>query len=117
MKNDERSISYYGVRVPAEDTLKKHGLDIEWWRREVAALKGRCPICGEKKDRLVIDHLHIRGWKMLPRPERRPYVRGLACITCNHFILTRYATPQKLRNAADFLEARDPRWRRAEVVD
>lgn len=35
---------------------------------------------------------------------RKLFVRGLACISCNHFVLTRYGTPEKHRGAAAYLE-------------
>ena len=39
------------------------------------------------------DHDHRTGRK-----------RGLLCFTCNRFILGKYATAEKLRSAADYLE-------------
>jgi hypothetical protein len=56
---------------------------------------GVCAICGRppKTRKLHVDHDHKTG-----------KVRGLLCYTCNRFILGRYATPAKLRAAADYLE-------------
>ena len=59
---------------------------------------GGCAVCGNKprKRRLHVDHDHRTG-----------AVRGLLCFTCNHYLLGRYATPGKLRAAADYLERHD----------
>jgi hypothetical protein len=52
---------------------------------------GTCAVCDQKPEH--VDHDHKTG-----------KVRGLLCYTCNRFILGRYATPAKLRAAADYLE-------------
>ncbi len=93
--------------LPTPGTLRRYGLSVAAWRREYARTKGgKCPVCGLKK-RLVIDHEHVPGWKRMPAKERAKYVRGLVCINCNHYILTRTATPAKLRAAAAYLEEYD----------
>lgn len=101
------------VRTPTDKTLAKYGLSPEGWRDIWAGQGYVCPVCGvvPPSGRTVIDHYHVRGWKKMPPVERRKYVRGVVCITCNHFILTRYSTPDKLRRAADYLERGDVRWR------
>ena len=59
---------------------------------------GVCAICGNPPKqggrRLNVDHDHRTG-----------QVRGLLCFVCNHHILGKYATPAKLRAAADYLDA------------
>jgi len=56
-----------------------------------------CEICGRPPKpggrALHRDHDHRTGRK-----------RGLLCFTCNRFILGKYATAEKLRSAADYLE-------------
>lgn len=58
---------------------------------------GVCAICGNPPKqggrRLNVDHDHRTG-----------QVRGLLCFVCNHHILGKYATVEKLRAAADYLE-------------
>jgi recombination endonuclease VII len=58
---------------------------------------GVCPICEKPPKpggrRFHIDHDHKTG-----------QIRGLTCFVCNRFILGKYATPAKLRRAADYLE-------------
>lgn len=119
------------ITPPSAATLKKYGLSLaEWWafipKRYCPACCHQtkyagstpcleclgvgflrvCPICGQppKTGRMVVDHHHVRGWKEMSPSERKKYVRGVVCTTCNHFILTRYGTPLKHRNAADYLE-------------
>jgi len=58
-----------------------------------------------KTRRLVIDHEHVRSWKSMKPEDRKQYVRGLLCWSCNHYRLARGATVENLRGAADFLEA------------
>ena len=65
--------------------------------RMLAAQHGGCGICGAppKTRRLHVDHDHKTG-----------LIRGLLCFTCNRHLLGKYATPAKLRAAADYLEGK-----------
>lgn len=94
------------VRVPASSTLAKYGLPLAAWIEMVCRFEGACWICRKvpRTGRLVIDHAHVAGWKKLVPEVRVQFVRGLACTTCNHFVLTRYGTPEKFRGAAAYLE-------------
>lgn len=69
--------------------------------------RGVCAICGnppkEGGRRLDVDHDHERQ-----RRTGEFVVRGLLCYQCNHRILGKYATPEKLRRAADYLENGGP---------
>ncbi len=67
----------------------------EQYAELLQAQGGVCAICGNppKSRRLNIDHDHHTG-----------QIRGLLCFVCNHYILGKYATPAKLRAAADYLE-------------
>jgi hypothetical protein len=100
------------VREPSTSTLKKYGVDIDWWRHQWFDVQGGvCAVCGRepplRKDGTpawtVIDHQHVRGFKKMPPEERRKYVRGIVCITCNHFVLTRYGTVAKFLGAAAYI--------------
>ena len=66
------------------------------YEQMLAAQGGGCAICGTppRNRRLDVDHDHRTG-----------RVRGLLCWTCNHHILGKYATPAKLRAAADYLDS------------
>jgi len=114
-------VLYYGIRIPALDTLRKYGFTEIEWKAEVAKEIGviwygvlwECPICGRTppSGRTVMDHYHVKNWKRMPPEERRQYFRGIVCISCNHFILSRYLTPDRAEAAAEYLYTRDPRWK------
>lgn len=66
-----------------------------------------CYVCRQvpKKGRLCIDHFHVRGWKKMPAEQRKRYVRGLLCWTCNHYYLGRGITTAKARRVVQYLES------------
>lgn len=99
------------TRLPSKPTLDRYGLTLAEWLAYIP--DDRCPVCGNHppSGRFVTDHEHVKGWKDMPKAERRKYVRGVVCTVCNHFILTRYGTPAKHRGAADYLEAYERRKR------
>lgn len=75
-----------------------------------------CYICEKlpPSRRLFIDHEHVRGFKRLPAEQRKNFVRGLVCSTCNYRILHKHATLAKLTRAVLYLQeyyARSPRRR------
>src|SRR5687767_3803504 len=95
---------------PAPATLAKYGLTLKQWKAMYQKQKGMCPICSPRiVPRLVIDHDHKPGWKRMSAAERVKHVRGLLCDMCNHYILTRFATPKRHRNAASYLENHERR--------
>lgn len=99
--------------VPSSATLKKYGIGIlefsMMWSRQggVCAVCKRLPASG----RLCIDHEHVKGWKKLPPEERKKFVRGLICFQCNRFIVGRWGTLPKLKNAVEYLETYEARRR------
>jgi len=109
--------THLGVRVPRPATLKVYGLTLEAWTRLVedcpvqADGDAGCMICGKLPPSrvLVIDHEHVRGWKQMPPEQRKKYVRGLLGHTCNHYILSRYATVKILELAATYLQRYEDR--------
>lgn len=110
--------TYHGIRVPAVATLAKYGLTIAAWKRILTAQRYGCGVCKRQAPELpvpkrggvpflAVDHEHVKGWAEMVRkndPVRLKYVRGLCCTRCNHFVLTRYATPELHRLAADYLD-------------
>ena len=99
------TITVRGIKQPTRATLKRYGLNPVSWRVLVIQCGGYCGACDKhpKKGRLVIDHEHVKGWKKMPPHERRKYVRGLLCWTCNHYRLGKGATIDNLRGAAEYL--------------
>ena len=98
-------------RMPTKPTLKKYGITEEDWRAILDRQGGGCGVCGlvPESGTLHIEHEHVRGWKKMPPENRKRFVRGLCCFTCNTRWVGRGATPQKLRAAAQYLEEYDRR--------
>jgi len=73
----------------------RQGLTLDAYHAMLYAQGGGCAICKRppKTRRLHVDHDHATG-----------KIRGLLCFTCNRYVLGKYATPAKLRAAADYLE-------------
>jgi hypothetical protein len=115
----EKGTTLYGIRVPTVQTLKRYGLHFEDWldivEQNVFDIDGEerwfCPVCGKTppSGRTVVDHFHVKGWKKMEPHDRKKCVRGVVCVTCNHFVLTRYGTPEKFRRAASYLERHERR--------
>lgn len=87
--------------------LKKFGIVYETYLFLLQRQDSKCAICGtahqekpEKKwgrARLAVDHNHATG-----------IVRGLLCHPCNVSIGLMQESPQRLRDAADYLEKHSP---------
>lgn len=78
-------------RRPSELLAPGEYEDLLYRQRGVCAICLRPPKEGGR--RLDVDHDHRTG-----------EIRGLLCHTCNHFLLGKYATAEKLRRAADYLD-------------
>jgi hypothetical protein len=91
---------------PSEATLKKYGITREEWQLMYDAQGGACAICAKAppSGRLNIDHEHAKGWKKMAPEQRKQYVRGLLCWTCNLYILGRGVTLARLENAVRYLK-------------
>lgn len=91
--------------LPSKATLRKYGLSLEEWLEIYRNQKGCCAICkqpfGEK--RINTDHVHVKGWKKMRPENRKKYVRGLLCFTCNRFLVMKGVTKEKLEAAAEYL--------------
>jgi len=92
------------VKEPAPSTLARYGLSLKEWKALYWRFDGNCHCCGAKPSRLVIDHEHASGWNRMEDAERKRYIRGLCCTTCNHYVLTRYADAERHRKAAEYLD-------------
>lgn len=104
------------VKTPTPATLRKYGLSLLGWEMLGAMQNWVCFVCERppKSGRLCIDHEHVRGWKQMPPDERRKYVRGLLCWTCNHYALARGMTIQRALNVAEYLKRYQARWQDAD---
>lgn len=93
------------VRIPTPGTLRRYGLTADDWLAILKRQGGVCAVCRTvpTSGRLVTDHEHVKGWKKLPREERRRYVRGILCFFCNHNYVGRRITVFKAENVAEYL--------------
>lgn len=94
------------MRIPLPKTLVKYGLTPELWIELYEKQGGKCAICGLEPTtgRLVVDHQHgIRNYKDLPADEKRKYIRGLLCWSCNHLVVGRGVTLKRLKRAVTYL--------------
>jgi hypothetical protein len=93
------------MKLPTSITLKKYGLSEQEWIDIYNSQGGRCPICkNELIKRTNIDHYHVKNWKKMPDSERKKYVRGILCWTCNHLIVGRGVNIQRLEAATIYLK-------------
>ena len=77
---------------------------------QIAKKQGfKCGICGKEPStgRLCIDHEHAIGWKKMSAARRKLYVRGLLCWVCNHYIVGRGVTTEKLKAAVIYMNEYD----------
>jgi hypothetical protein len=97
---------YPDIIRPAPATVAKYGMTLEDWEALLIEQGGVCGCCGQppKNGRLVTDHEHVAGWKTMGPEDRKKYVRGLCDVACNHWVLTRYATADRHRGAAAYLD-------------
>lgn len=73
--------------------LRKYGITLETYKRQIEIQSGRCIICNIKPDNLHVDHCHKCG-----------NVRALLCGHCNTMLGYARDTPSILRSAADYLD-------------
>jgi hypothetical protein len=93
------------IKLPTPTTLKKYGLSAEEYCQIYTEQGGLCPICQNPLDkRTNIDHFHIKGWKRMPAEQKKKYVRGILCWTCNRLIVGRGVNLIRLRAATLYLE-------------
>jgi hypothetical protein len=74
----------------------KYGLTLEDYDEMVARQGGRCLICQQVPEKLVVDHHHGTG-----------RVRGLLCFRCNSALGFLLDSPNSALEAARYLQAED----------
>lgn len=79
-----------------------YGITLKEWQDIKDNQKGVCWICKglPKSGILCVDHLHIKGYKKMIPEEKRKYVRGLICFTCN----TAFGRIERRKNPRQLLE-------------
>lgn len=83
-------------RIYRRSRYAKLGVTIEQYDELLKTQRGRCAACGDepKKTLLAVDHDHKTG-----------AIRGLLCPPCNTGLGYFRDSPERLRAAADYLEA------------
>lgn len=93
------------MKLPRPATLKKYGLSQEDWVELYNLQSGCCPICGRKLEKtIVVDHMHVRGFKKMSDEKKRRYIRGLTDWWCNKTFLGRGITIERAKNVVAYLE-------------
>jgi len=75
--------------------LRNYGVTEEWYHEQIAANEQKCPICMTWPEQWHVDHDHETG-----------KVRGVICNRCNWMLGHSGDSPDVLRSAAAYLEAR-----------
>jgi len=91
---------------PTDVTLKKYGLSRLEFKLILEGQNNVCPVCGKTPStgRWNIDHLHRKGFKLMPPEKKRLLVRGVLCTFCNRFYLAKAMTIEKAKNIITYLE-------------
>jgi hypothetical protein len=104
-----------GVRIPQARTLARYGLSVVEWLRILSGQGWTCAVCDKPAGVNVmnIDHEHVPGWKNLPPEERKRYVRGILCWSCNWHGVPEYRSADFVRRVANYLAKYERRRARA----
>jgi len=99
------------IRIPSTATLKKYGLTSHEWLFILANQDYKCAICKNSLEdrRCNTDHYHVIGFKKMKPEEKKKYIRGILCWTCNKLIVGRGVTLNRLYFAVEYLEAFEKR--------
>ena len=92
---DGKELDAEGLRIRARGyhLVRRYGITYEEYDVLVEKADGKCQICGNKTEKLHVDHCHETGM-----------VRGLLCINCNHGLGKFFDSIQNLENAISFLK-------------
>ena len=83
-----------------------YGISFEQYESMLESQGWVCKICSKphtEAQPLHVDHVHVAGWGSMSAEERRKYVRGLVCGSCNRALGLMKDRPDLLRKAADYL--------------
>ena len=88
------------TRQVRQQVCRERGITVADYEQRLKDQNGVCAICGQpetdrRRKYLSIDHCHEGG-----------HVRGLLCRACNQALGFMKDSPEQLRKAADYLEAR-----------
>lgn len=92
--------------TPRDRHLRKaYGITEKDYQEMLKRQGGVCFICGNprKTRSLAVDHEHVKGYKKMPPEEKRKYVRGLLCFTCNWIMCSRGVSLAKAKKLVEYL--------------
>ena len=84
------------VKTKTQQLKKMFGIGMEEYSKMLEEQNGKCAVCGMEDQwfSLAVDHCHDKK-----------HIRGLLCSQCNRGIGLFKDDPQRLRNAAAYLES------------
>ena len=102
------------MKIPSRQTLRKYGISEQDYIKLYNKYGGRCHVCLRKQSpkatrALHVEHEHVKGWKDMPPEQRKQFIRGLSCYTCNRFRLTKGTTYKTAKNLLRYLERYEQR--------
>lgn len=107
----KREAAQRNVVLPHANTVAKYGWTLTEWLKQLESQAWLCPVCGRfpGTGKFVTDHEHVRGWHQMPDDERKLYIRGLTCWTCNRYLLARGISVEAAENIAQYLRTYEER--------
>jgi hypothetical protein len=99
----------HGVTPPTERTLYRYGITVNDWIRLLKNQGWVCPICLKGERKWNTDHDHVPQWKDMPDEERKRYVRGVLCWSCNHRRVNSRMSAEEAQRIADYLASYEAR--------
>ena len=91
---------------PKPKSLRRYGWTMTDWQYQLDVQGGVCALCDKlpPSRKLVIDHVHVKGWKRMPPEKRRRYVRALVCNFCNRNVLRAFMTLDRAHRLVDYFQ-------------
>lgn len=73
------------LKAKGQRLYKTYGITLDDWSRIHTEQGGVCAVCKglPGKGILCVDHIHVKGFKLMSPEEKKKYVRGLVCFMCN----------------------------------
>lgn len=87
--------------------MKIFGITVDEYYRMFDSQNGKCAVCGRPQSEcsraFAVDHIHMTGYENLSSTEKKKYVRGLLCISCNTALGKLQDNPEILQKGIEYL--------------